>query len=45
MENGCSHSVNVMIAFGLNGIYMQSPKNRLEKALLHTQQYAHLTRN
>lgn len=35
MENGCSHSVNVMIAFGLNGIYMQFPKNRLEKELLH----------
>lgn len=35
MENGCNHSINVMTAFGLNGICMQSPKNRLEKELLH----------
>jgi len=35
MENGCSHSINITIAFGLNGICMQTPKNRLEKELLH----------
>lgn len=34
--------VNVMIAFSLNGVCMQSPKKRLGKSCFVSQQYAQL---